>query len=591
MMDRALPTMPEGLQTPMRILWDVPVTMDDGLVLMADVFLPETEGRHPIIFSYGPYAKGLHFEDGYPSAWNAMVEAKPDVAENSSNILQSWEVADPEKWVRWGYALVRIDSRGAGRSPGLLEPLAPRETQDLYDCIEWAGTQPWSNGKVGLSGVSYYAINAWMAAATQPPHLSAIAAWEGMADFYRDSSYHGGILCTFWDNWYSMQTKKVQHGVGSRAWRSRANGTLVAGDVDLTDEELEANRVDFGQQIRSHPYATEWHADRSADWSKVEVPLLSAANIGGQGLHARGNYEAFMRAASEHKYLEIHGLHHWTEYYTDYGNDVMRRFFDCYLKGDDAGWKEQPRVQIQVRHVDGTFVQRGEDAWPIPRTNWTELELDAASRTLGVGDADPSRTVYDAWEKGPDAGVLFRTAPLENETEITGPLAARLFISSSTSDADLFLVVRVFDETGHEVTFQGHSDPHTPIASGWLRVSHRALDPELSLPYRPYHPHDDKQPLTPGEIYEVDVEIWPTCIVIPAGHTLGLSVRGTDYMYPHLDGDQPRLSNFANALTGVGPFLHDDPRDRPQEVYGGQVTIHTGGEHRSWLYVPIVPKA
>jgi predicted acyl esterase len=121
-------------------------------------------------------------------------------------------------------------------------------------------------------------------------------------------------------------------------------------------------------------------------------------------------------------------------------------------------------------------------------------------------------------------------------------------------------------------------------------VSHRALDPELSLPYRPYHPHDDKQPLTPGEIYEVDVEIWPTCIVIPAGYTLGLSVRGTDYMYPHLEGDQPRLSNFANALTGVGPFLHDDPRDRPREVYGGQVTIHTGGEHRSWLYAPIVPK-
>jgi uncharacterized protein len=579
------------LLTPMRIQWDVPITMDDGLVLRADVFLPVEDGAYPVILSYGPYAKGLHFEDGYPSAWNAMLTRKPEVGENSTSILQSWEVADPEKWVNHGYALVRVDSRGAGRSPGLLEPLAPRETKDLGNCIEWAGTQGWSNGRVGLSGVSYYAINAWLAATEQPAHLAAICAWEGMADFYRDSAYHGGILCTFWDNWYSMQTKKVQHGVGSRAWRSRANGTLVAGDVDLTDRELEANRVDFGQQIRNHPFATAWHDERSADWSRVEVPLLSAANLGGQGLHARGNYEAFMRAASEHKYLEIHGLEHWTEYYTDYGIALQRRFFDRFLKGDETAWVDEPRVRIQVRHVDGTFVERGEGAWPIPRTRWTELELDAASRTLDASAPAPASVTYDAWESGPDAGVTFRTAPFAQETEMTGPLAAKLFVSSSTSDADLFLVVRVTDPDGHEVTFQGHSDPHTPIAQGWLRVSHRALDPERSLPYRPYHPHDDKEPITPGEVVEVDVEIWPTSIVIPAGYTLALTVRGTDYVYPHLDGDQPRLSNFANALTGCGPFLHDDPRDRPQEVYGGDVTVHTGGPHRSYLLAPFIPAA
>lgn len=579
------------LTVPMRIEWDVPITMDDGLTLRADVFLPVGDGRYPVILSYGPYAKGLHFEDGYPSAWHAMLTRKPEVGEGSSSILQSWEVADPEKWIGHGYALVRVDSRGAGRSPGFLEPLAPRETKDLTNCIEWAGTQGWSNGRVGLSGVSYYAINAWFAAAEQPAHLAAIVPWEGMADFYRDSAYHGGILCTFWDNWYWMQTKKVQHGVGSRAWRSRANGTLVAGDVDLTDRELEANRVDFGQQIRNHPFATSWHAERSADWSRVTVPLLSAANLGGQGLHARGNYEAFMRAASEHKYLEIHGLEHWTEYYTDYGIDLQRRFFDRFLKGDESAWRDEPRVRIQVRHVDGTFVERGEEGWPIPRTRWAELELDAATGTLDAKAPAPASATYDAWEKGPDAGVTFRTAPFAEETEMTGPLAAKLFVSSSTSDADLFLVVRVTGPDGREVTFQGHSDPHTPIAQGWLRVSHRALDPELTLPYRPYHPHDDKQPLTPGEVVEVDVEIWPTSIVIPAGYTLALTVRGTDYVYPHLDGNEPRLSNFANALTGCGPFLHDDPRDRPQEVYGGQVTVHTGGEHRSYLLAPFVPAA
>jgi len=132
----------------LRIEWDVPIKMDDGLVLRADIFRPE-EDRHPVILSYGPYAKGLAFQDGYPSAWQRMVAEHPDVAYGSSKQYQSWEVVDPEKWVPEGYACVRVDSRGAGRSPGHIDHFSPRETKDFYDCIEWAGTQAWSSGKVG----------------------------------------------------------------------------------------------------------------------------------------------------------------------------------------------------------------------------------------------------------------------------------------------------------------------------------------------------------------------------------------------------------------------------------------------------------
>ncbi|MFZ0375079.1 MAG: CocE/NonD family hydrolase, partial [Xanthobacteraceae bacterium] len=166
----------------MRIDWNVPIAMDDGLVLRADVFRPIAEGRYPVILTYGPYAKGLAFQDGYPSAWQRMAEQHPDVAAGSSNLYQSWEVADPEKWVLHKYACVRVDSRGAGCSPGFIDPFAPRETKDYYDCIEWAGSQPWSNGKVGLNGISYYGINQWHVASREPPHLSAMCIWEGAAD-------------------------------------------------------------------------------------------------------------------------------------------------------------------------------------------------------------------------------------------------------------------------------------------------------------------------------------------------------------------------------------------------------------------------
>src|SRR5215207_4591042 len=132
------------IQEGMRIYFDVPVNMDDGIVLRADIFLPLAEGRYPVILSHGPYAKGLAFQDGYSSAWNIMVREHPDVPAGSTNKYQSWEVVDPEKWVPDGYICVRVDSRGAGRSPGYLCHNGNRENKDFHDCIEWAAAQPWS---------------------------------------------------------------------------------------------------------------------------------------------------------------------------------------------------------------------------------------------------------------------------------------------------------------------------------------------------------------------------------------------------------------------------------------------------------------
>jgi predicted acyl esterase len=568
----------------MRIDWDVPVAMDDGVVLRCDVFRPMKDGRYPVILSYGPYAKGLAFQDGYPSAWERMARQHPDVTAGSSNKYQSWEVVDPEKWVPHDYACVRFDSRGCGTSPGFIDHFSPRETRDFYDCIVWAGRQPWSNGKVGLNGISYYAINQWHVASLQPPHLAAMCIWEGAADWYRDMTHHGGILSTFWANWYDMQVKTVQHGAGARGGRSRVHGGMVCGPDTFSEAELERNRCDLGREILEHPLDDEYHKERSPIWSKVKVPFLSAGNWGGQGLHLRGNVEGFVRAASKQKWLEVHGIEHWTHFYTDYGRELQLAFFDCFLHGKKKnGWNEQPPVLLQVRHLD-RFVARTESEWPLARTRWTKLHLDPASGMLQR--EKPAGTASLSFAATGD-GITFLTAPLEAETEITGPSALKLFVSSSTSDADLLVVLRAFAPDLEEVVFQGAIDPHTPIGQGWLRASRRKLDKKLSTPWRPYHTHDRHQPLKRGEVVELDIEIWPTSIVLPAGYRLGLTIRGKDYEYPGPSGG--RLSNFKNELKGCGPFLHDDPRDRPADVFGGTTTLHFGRGQQPYLLLPIIP--
>jgi len=567
----------------MKINWDFPIAMDDGLVLRADIFRPIEDGQYPVILSYGPYAKGLSFQEGYPSAWDRMVELHPDVTAGSSNLYQAWELADPEKWVPDGYICLRVDSRGCGASPGFVDPFSPRETKDFYDCIGWAGVQPWSNGKVGLNGISYYGINQWHVATLQPPHLAALCIWEGAADWYRDMTHHGGILSTFWDNWYDMQVKTVQYGLGENGPKSAVTGNNACGEVTMSEEKLAAQRCDFGAQIFKHSLDDYYHQARSPIWDKVTTPMLSAANWGGQGLHSRGNFEGYYRAASENKWLEVHGIEHWTEFYTDYGVSLQKRFFDHFLKGENNGWGEQPKVQLQVRHPD-RFEQRFEQDWPIPRTQWSEFYFDPSNMSLtATPPSDAQDISYDATGNG----VTFLSEPLTEVTEIIGPSAVKISVSSSTEDADIFAVLRVFDEHGKEIIFQGAIDPHTPIGQGWLRASHRKINEELSLPYRPYHSHDEKWPLTPGEVVDLDIEIWPTSIVVPAGYRIGLTLRGNDYEYEGESGGY--LSNFKNELKGCGPFLHDDPRDRPLEIFGGTTTLHIDTEQPGYLLLPIIP--
>jgi predicted acyl esterase len=568
----------------MRIDGDAPIAMDDGVILRADVFRPIAQGKYPVVLSYGPYAKGLAFQEGYRGNWARLVKAAPEVLAGSSNKYQNWELVDPEKWVPDGYACVRVDSRGAGRSPGFLDVWSPRETRDLYLCVEWAGTQDFSNGKVGLNGISYYAMNQWTVGALRPPHLAALCVWEGSSDYYREVARHGGILCDFLNSWHPRQVASVQHGVGNRGAKSPLTGEPVAGPDTLPQTELAKRRADAPGEAKRHRLHDGYYAARSAAFEDIEVPLLSAANWGGMGLHTRGNFEGFLRTGSSQKWLEVHGDTHFTHFYSAYGEALQKRFFGHFIKGEDTGWTRQPRVALNIRHPGEKFVLRGENEWPLARTQWTKYFLKPEAMVLTPEMPGAAAALH--YETTGD-GLTFRTPPLTESLEITGPVAAKLWVSSPTRDADIFLVLRLFDPNGKEVTFIGSNDPRVPIGLGWLRASQRKLDPAQSRPYRPWYTHDEEWPLTPDEPVELDIEIWPTSIVVPPGYRLALTVRGKDY---EVDGTDVALPNAPYPMKGVGPFLHVDPDDRPREIFATRNTLHFAPGRQPYLLLPVIPQ-
>lgn len=570
---------PEG----MIVDWDVPITMDDGIVIRADIFRPARPGRFPVLLSYGPYGKGLVFQEGYATAWKMMIDEFPEVAEGTSNLYQVWELVDPEKWVPDGYICVRVDSRGAGTSQGKLDIFSPREVQDHYHCIEWAGVQEWSNGKVGLIGISYFGMCQWQVAGLQPPHLAAMCVWEGASDFYRDAYRHGGIASEFGigseGSWFSNQIVTVQHGTGERGKRSVATGALVSGPQTLSEEELRANRDPLDESVAEHRFDDDYYRSRLPAFDKIKVPLLSAANWGGTGLHLRGNIEGYLAAGTDQKWLEVHGSTHFSLFYADEGIALQKRFLGHFLKGDDTGWDQQPPVELKVRYPGERFVKRAEQEWPLGRTDWQRHYL-RPDLTLGrqalPGDAIAYRTS--------SAGLTFLTPAFAETTEVTGPLALKLFISSDTTDADVFVALRLFDPAGVEITFNGANDPQVPLTLGWLRASHRKLDPERSLPYRPYHPHLAEEPLTPGEPVELDIEIWPTSIVVPAGYRLGVTVSGSDYENaPHY------IPHSSKTLRGTYPFAHINEQDRPPAIFDTVNRLHFDAERAPYLLLPVIP--
>jgi putative CocE/NonD family hydrolase len=547
---------------------DVQIVMRDGTIIYADVFRPDTTEKIPVIINISVYQKD--------KLW-----VPPADLEEKANPHMNWETVNPLWWCPRGYACVRVDARGSGKSPGRSEPSSLQEATDTYDAIEWIAKRSWCSGSVGMLGISYHAASQWRAANLQPPSLKAIMPWEGRADQYRDQAYHGGIFALgFIGNWWLTHTAHQLLG------RPRSYNP-------------DAFHNDMMWNYMRNDLDSEYWRLCSAQWDKITVPLYSVGNWGGFAMHLRGNTEAFMLAASKHKKLRIHTGTHFHPFHSEEGRMDQLRWFDHWLKGIDTGIMDEPPVKLEIR-TGGTmerYAFRTENEWPLARTQWTKTYLQiqrelsaetmaseglltceapakeakltySASGATKAGIASGSSLATTHGNTG-RTGVSFESEPMPHDTEILGPLVLNLWVSSTSEDMDIFVTIRNIDPNGKDVNEVGqHGQPIPCVTKGWLRASHRKLDKEKSLPYRPHHPHDERWWLKPNEPVECQVEIWPTSMVFQKGHRMRLDI-------------QPRDG------VGSAPYTHY----HADYNAGAENTIYSGGDKQSWLLVPIIPAA
>ena len=554
---------------------DVEIRLSDGAVLRADIYRPTPEGKYPALMTYGPYGKDSHISQFMGEGWTKLKARHPEMVANSTGQHMVFERPDPESWVPHGYALIHVDCRGAGRSPGKLDVNSPQEFKDFAEAIEWAGAQPWCNGKVGLLGISYYAAGQWMVASYKPKYLAAILPWAGTCDFYRDRTRHGGIFCAgFVGRWWQNSVLNNQNGKPDSTLTDFVKGERSTGPASLTPEQLKANRFDYIDNVRAHPLLDAWYRQRSADLSKIDVPALVVSNWGALGLHLRGTIQGFVGIASKEKWLKVQTGPYFATFFAPDSVALQRRFFDRYLKGLDNGWEKEPRTELVVRSPDDKIHRKvSSTKWPLEGTQFVKLHLDASGKTLEwKAPAAAAKVSYPALSEG----ATFTSAPLDRDMEIAGPLLAKLQLSCSKPDMDMFCTLLAFDPSGREINFATNFDP-IPLSQGWLRVALRKLDPTRSSEWQPVHSFDEPQPLKPGEVVEAQVEVWPTAVFLPKGSRLALILAGQDYK----GTGQPGSSNS-------GFFLHNDPVDRPPDRYDGEHTIHTGGGRASYLQVPVL---
>jgi uncharacterized protein len=499
-----------------RIDRNIAVETRDGSPVMIDIFRPDIDEPVPVLASMSPYGKDVHWPERYPLY---------ELVANNEHMV--WETPDPEWWTARGYALVRADTRGTGASPGRMQLYGRKDAEDFYDVIEWAAAQPWSTGKVASSGISWLAMMGWRVAALQPPHLAAVMAWEGLTDFYRDFAYQGGLYSNgFIDFWWARQIEPQRNGAEGEDWR---------------------------EALPSHPFLDGYHRERTTDLDRVTVPVLSAGNWGALHLHLRGNIEGWRRAASRHKWLVVHTGTHIDPYYAEWAQDLQLRFLDRFLKGQEHRMEGVAPVRLAIRH-GREVTWRDSTNFPLPGTQWRKLYL-GDGRIDWAPPAGPGAVSYPA---------SFQTAPAEEPLELTGPLALRLWISAVTDDLDVLVRLQHLDDRGEPIPGVGPQGGPVPMAMGWLRASHRETDPELSEPYRPWHPHQRAVPLTPGEPTLLEIEIWPTSITLAPGERLRLELVVDD--------------------ADLGTMQHSAADRRS----AAGATVHFGGTNASYLLVPVI---
>ncbi len=387
---------------------------------------------------------------------------------------------------------------------GSADLLSDQEGEDVYDLIEWAGRQSWSTGDVGLIGVSYLAMSQWKAAALQPPSLKAICPWEGFTDAYRDLMRPGGIREDGFVKLWSRALRRVRQ------------------------------RYDLTERQHQHPLRDEWWRALVPALERTTVPALICGSFSDNNLHSRGSIHAWERLSSTDRFLYCHRGGKWTTFYSPVARAVQLRFFDRYLRDHDV--PPPPRVRLEVRESRDVIAGvRAEDNWPLARTEWTPLYLT----TPGLATVPPSAAGRITFTM-PRRGVCFDW-PITADTEITGPMALRLWVQAhDTDDLDLFVGVEKWRGRTY-IPFEGsYGFGRDRITTGWLKTSLRALDEQTCRPFDPVPTFEHRQPLTTGRVVPVDIALGPSATLFKAGETPRLVVAGR-WLWP------------ANLLTGQFP--------------------------------------
>jgi putative CocE/NonD family hydrolase len=513
---------------------DVNVPTRDGTVLRINVFRKNGDEPRPVVLSIHPYGKdNLPTRRGRKSTFSLQYRAIRQPEPVAFSTMTGWEAPDPAWWTGQGFTVVNADSRGCGHSDGTGKLLSRQEAEDTYDLVQWIADKPWCDGNVVMLGVSYLAMSQYAVAALQPPALRAICPWEGFTDAYRDLTFPGGI-------------------------RESGFTRLWSRNIDRDTRQT----YTLGPMQGEHPLRDEFWRSLAPDLSAIKVPMLVCGSFSDNDLHTRGSVRAFTRGGSTHARLYTHRGGKWTTFYSEAALAEQLQFF----RGVLDGAPDSRSVRLEVREDRDTVTAvREETEWPLPRTRWRPMYLADSG---ALAPEQPRTAGNITFETHSRAAAFSWTFP--EDTELTGPMVARLWVQlDGCDDANLFVGAEKWRD-GRFVEFEGsYGYGRDRVATGWQRVSLRALDPELSQPWEPVATCTDPQPVSAGEVVAVDVALGPSATLFRAGEQLRLVVAGR-WLCPR------------NPLIGQFPAAYPNPPC-------GRVTLHWGPRHDAHLLIPEIP--
>lgn len=544
---------------------DVAITLRDGTKIYADVFRPVKEGKYPAIMAWSPYGKeigGQMLDD---------VPCRAGVPITATSGLERFEGPDPAYWVNQGYAIINPDKRGAYSSEGNINYWGKQDSEDGSDTIEWIAKQPWSNGNVGMSGNSWLTVSQWFIASEQPPHLKAIAPWEGFCDHFHEAGNRGGIP--------------------GPEFPEMINETFASKNGLLENQP---------RMIVDYPFMNDYWADKRVQLDKIHIPAYVVASYTND-VHTHGTFAGFRGIASKDKWLRVHDTQEWFDYYTPANVDDLRKFFDHYLKGIDNNWQKTSRVRLSVLDPGGKdIINRPENEFPLARTTYQKLYLNGNHQLLLEAPSTETILSYPTSSAASQESFIYT---FDKDTEITGYMKLHLWVEAAgANDMDLAVSVEKLGQDGQPIS----SMPSGSIkATGQLRVSQRSLDEKKSTKSEPYLKNTSADFLHPGQIVPVEISIWPMGMIYHKGESLRLTIGTYKAPTANIPFGEAKIQIAKDQFTF-------DPKNPPEMItLGGNskecanpaevVTtppnhnkgthiFHFGGKYNSYLYIPIIPE-